>query len=127
MDVVGRMGYFLQQVMKFIPPVGVHFDLAAIKQRGLVAVRQQGGQRLIGCRDGTNILRQFTLFGPLRDAFIGMPGDDALFPVVLPEEEIKYQSYSGCKQEHDNPRNGLERIAVFGDNHQNQTYYRDAV
>ena len=127
MNMVGCLGNLFQQVVKLVCSVRIDRNVAPVEQGRLVAVGQKCNQRLVVGWDGTCILREFSCLRTFHDAFIGMPGDNPLFPVVLPEEEIEQKPDAGGKQQYDYPRNGFQRISIFRDDDQHQSQNGDAV
>ena len=110
----------------FRTSVGVGGDAASVERHGVQGVSEQGreGLVLVGYADP---LRGDVLLELQGDALARAPGDDAPFGEVLPEEEVEHQSDDRREQEHDDPRQRLERIPVFGDDDQNDAENRDRV
>ena len=89
----------------------------AVQQRGQPAVllRNFGPPGVAGL---------FELHG---DASARAARDDAPFGEVLPEEEIEHQPHDGGEYEYDDPRQGLQRIPVVGDDDQDDAEDRDRI
>ena len=117
-DVVLCAGDFGQQGLHLRPPVGVGGDPAAVERDRVARVGQQGGQRAVrfGQVGTVGVLGFFELHG---DALARPARDDALFGEVLAEEKIEDQPHDGGQHQHDDPRQRLQRIAVVGDDDQN--------
>ena len=123
---VACAGYFIEQGLHFGGTVGVGGDAASVERHGVNGALEQAGERLpvFGNLGPRGILG---LDQPHGDAFAGPAGDDALFGEVLPEEEVEDQTDYGCEEEHDDPRQGLQRVPVVGDDDQNDAEDRDRI
>lgn len=121
-----RPGDFGQQGLHFRGAVGVGDDVAAVERYGVDRAVKKRGQLAVLLRD----------FGPLRvvgllelhgDAPARAARNDAPFGEVLSEKEIEQQPHDGCEHEYDDPRQGLQRVPVVGDDDQDDAEDRDRI
>ena len=126
MDVVPCAGDLLHQRLHLRLSVGIDGDAAAVERYGVQRIEQQRGERPVAGRDA-GAFGVFGLFELHGDALAGAARNDALLGEVLPEEEIEDQPDHGGQYQYDDPRQGLQRIPVFGDDDQNDAEDRDRV
>ena len=97
---------------------------AAVKGNRLRSIGKQSGQGLTCGRNGgiasTHMGRKSIDHEPL----VGTARNNPLAPQILPEEEIEDQPDHGGQYQHDDPRQGLQRIPVFGDDDQNEGIFQ---
>ena len=99
---------------------------AAVERYGVARVGEQPGEcpLVVGNAAGTVAVALFELRG---DALARAARDDALLGEVLPEKEVEDQPHAGSQHEHNDPRQGLQRIPVVGDDDQNDPCDRDRI
>ena len=99
-------------------PVAVMGQAAAVKGNRLRSIGKQSGQGLTCGRNGgiasTHMGRKSIDHEPL----VGTARNNPLAPQILPEEEIENQSHDRSENQHDDPRDRLERVAVAQNDNQ---------
>ena len=125
-DVVLRPGDLRKQRLHLRLAVGVGRDAAAVERYGVDRRGEQPGQREVLVRDvGPSVI--VSLFELHGDAFARAARDDALLGEVLPEEKVEDQPHDRGEHQHDDPRQGLQRVPVVGDDDQDDAEDRDRV
>ena len=126
MDVVAGRGDRFEQGLDLRSAVGVGGQLAAEERDGQSRAVQQPDQRQPLRRD-VRAACGVVFFQPHGDASAGAVRDDAALGEILTEEEVGHQPCDRRQHQHQYPRQGLQRIAVVGDDDQHHADDRQRV
>lgn len=126
MDVMPGRGDGFEQRLHLRSAVDIGRDPAAVERHGEGGLPQQPGERQMALRErrSTGGIDLFELRG---DPLAHAPRNDPLLGEVLPEKEIDDQSDARRQNQQQNPRQRLERIAVIGDDDQQDARDRQRV
>ena len=125
-DVVVCPGDLPEQRLHLRSAVGVGGDAAAVERHGVACAPEQLRQRTVLFRQ-VGTAGVFGLLQLQGDPFARAARDDALFREILSEEEVEDEPRDGRQQQYDDPRQGLQRIPVVGDDDQHDAENRDRV
>ena len=117
-DVVLRRVDFPQQGLDLGSAVGIGRQAAAGKHLRVVDVDKQVRERNVWGRDATPLAAQRIVHRVHHQPLVGAARDDFLLAEVLSEKEIKDQPDHGSEDQDDHPGNGFQRVAVAGDDNQ---------
>ncbi len=126
MDVVARPGDCFEQRVHLRLSVDIGGQPASVERYGEGRLAEETRQREPLRRNARSACR-VVLFQPGGDSFAGAARDDPALGKVLPEEEVDRQPGTRRQYQHQYPRQGLQRVAVVGDDDQHHADDRQRV
>ena len=127
MDVVARAAECLEEGGEFFLAGGVYVDVAAVEERRATVSIEHAHQRTISGRYVYLILTRSAGAQGAHNAAIGASGDDSTTAIVLPEEKIEDETNARQGEEDNDPRNGLQRVAILQQDYEGETQHGEEV
>ena len=97
--------------------VGVGVHAVATEGQGLVGEAEEPDQLLVPLRWLDGLLGVILHEGLLEQRVVALAADDAFAPLAASEEEVEDEPHVGQEQEDEHPGEGLHRVAVVEDEH----------